>query len=366
MTSIGQAYPTLSYIMVDSTDNMTRMYPQALLKQFTDLAVKPNWVQYDINAEFNNEISWYFVNTSDDIKSSQTDFLRNVVHELMHGLGFMTAWSDELYTCLSPLFPDSLNRFITPISLSTINNNKIMSDYNNNQPFWGFVEFPFDKLLNYVDSNTFKPFSDLTRSLNHFANSNTTFRSMVDFANAWYKSDEYTVASQAYTKSVTNLDVLAVVNNEPVLYLETSLNPFSAGSSLCHVSQSNYLNTIEYLMVYTANTGVNLEQLNKMYSGGPFGPKLLKVLTQLGYAVHSNYNMTASRPSLSYWNPSDGLVGTNSNPSPALSVDTSGPACTPTNAATNTANATSSSVSLGHDKSWFLSLTFLFILLLLS
>jgi hypothetical protein len=60
MASIGQAYPSISYIMVDQTDNMTRMYPQPLLKQYTKLRVKPNWLYYDINAQFNNEIHWYF------------------------------------------------------------------------------------------------------------------------------------------------------------------------------------------------------------------------------------------------------------------------------------------------------------------
>lgn len=61
MTSIGQAYPSISYIMIDNTDNMTRMYPQPLLKQFTSLSVKPVWTKYDINAQFNTQMNWYFV-----------------------------------------------------------------------------------------------------------------------------------------------------------------------------------------------------------------------------------------------------------------------------------------------------------------
>lgn len=61
MASIGQAYPAISYVMTDTTDNMTRMYPQPLLKQFTDLPVKPTWTKYDINAQFNTLVNWYFV-----------------------------------------------------------------------------------------------------------------------------------------------------------------------------------------------------------------------------------------------------------------------------------------------------------------
>lgn len=64
MAAIGQSFPTISYIMTDKSDNMTRMYPQALLKQFTNLPVKPNWAHYDINAQFNSDVNWYFIVSS--------------------------------------------------------------------------------------------------------------------------------------------------------------------------------------------------------------------------------------------------------------------------------------------------------------
>ena len=40
--------------------NTTRMYPQALLKQYHGLAESVDWYEYDMNAYFNNEITWYF------------------------------------------------------------------------------------------------------------------------------------------------------------------------------------------------------------------------------------------------------------------------------------------------------------------
>lgn len=46
--------------MVDETDNMTRMYPQAMLKQFDNLPAEPQWSEYDIKAQFNSEVDWYF------------------------------------------------------------------------------------------------------------------------------------------------------------------------------------------------------------------------------------------------------------------------------------------------------------------
>lgn len=46
--------------MTDKSDNMTRMYPQALLKQFRHLGEVPNWASFDINAKFDSDIDWYF------------------------------------------------------------------------------------------------------------------------------------------------------------------------------------------------------------------------------------------------------------------------------------------------------------------
>ncbi|OAD02950.1 hypothetical protein MUCCIDRAFT_80964 [Mucor lusitanicus CBS 277.49] len=345
--SIGQAYPSISYVMTDNTDKMTRLYPQPLLKQYTNMSMKPSWTPYDIEAQFNNEINWYFVNNEDPIQSSQTDFLRNVIHELIHGLGFMTSWTDDFYQAISPLFDSGkLEHFITPTLLAQTNNHQLMTDYSSNQPFWGFVEYPFDKFIHYKNNNSdsYTSFTSFTQQLNRFSSSNATFRNMVDLANAWYTSDEYTSSKRLYTKAVTFLDVLAVIDNEPLLFLETSVNPFSSGSSLCHVDQSQYLNTTEYLMVYLANAGVDINQLDQVFPQGPVGPKLLKVMATLGYKVKGN--ISTDRPSLSYWTPPQGLVGTDSNPSPSLSIVTAGPARMPTSSSTTpTAGSTSTNQS---------------------
>ncbi|KAI9485572.1 MAG: hypothetical protein EXX96DRAFT_471633 [Benjaminiella poitrasii] len=347
-TSIGQAYPAISYIMVDHSDNSTRMYPQPLLKQFKNLSVKPNWVQYDINAHFNSKANWYFVNDSSEINENQTDFLRNVIHEIIHGLGFITSWTDNFYSDLVPLFPSDIDHFITPFLLASTENVNLFSNYSAPQPFWGFVEFPFDKFLAYVDKSSSNSniefFTNITQQLNKFSNSNVMFRNMVDLANAWYKSDAYSLASKLYTKANTSLDVLAVVDNNPLIWLETSV-PFSSGSSLCHVAQSVYLNTAEYLMVYLANKGVEITQLDQLFPQGPVGPKILSLMAALGYRV-SNTTIKTTRPELSYWSPAKGLVGTDTNPNPSLSIETNGPARIPPPSVTTSAKYNSSASNL--------------------
>lgn len=246
----------------------------------------------------------------------------------------MTSWKLDFYNNLTPLFDSGkLDHFITPTLLAQTDNQQLMSNYNSNQPFWGFAEYPFDKFVYYSntknDDTKYTSFTSATQQLNDFSKSNTTFKSMVDLANAWYSSDEYTYSKQLYTKAVTSLDVLAVIDKEPLLFLETSITPFSSGSSLCHVDQSQYLNTTEYLMVYLANSGIDITQLNVLYPQGPIGPKLLKIMATLGYKLQNNNNINTVRPSLSYWNPPQGLVSTDSNLSPSLSVDASGPARIP-------------------------------------
>ncbi|OBZ91589.1 Uncharacterized protein PB7E8.01 [Choanephora cucurbitarum] len=353
--SIAATYPSASYAMVDSTDNVVRLYPQALLKQFTNLAVKPNWAEYDMNVQLNSKINWYFVNDSQDIQSDQVDLFLNVIHEIIHGLGFMTSWSDNLYSRLQPLITDGLNRFVTPISLAKISNNDIMKNSEANMPFWGFAEYAFDKLLYFVDSNnSTKPLSSITTSLNSFANSNTSFNSLLDFANSWYKSGEYKTASDVYTKAVTGFDILAMVNNEPVFYLETFLNPFSSGSSLCHVDHAKYASSAEYLMVYVADKGFNRKKFEVTFPGGPVGPSLLRFVSGLGYALNATHNLTPTRPPLTYWGPSQSLVNTPSNPSPIVSVDSNGPAHLPTARASDV--STSNAQALKYDRNWLLIL----------
>lgn len=257
------------------------------------------------------------------------DFLTNVLHEMIHGLGFITSWSDELYQGLSPLFDNELEAFITPVLLASTVFDHLLVDYDTPQPFWGFVEFPLDKFLNFevkTPEIITYPFTTITKKLNYFWDSNVLFRSVIDMANSWYSSNAYRHATSIYEKSVTELDVLAIVEGEPIILLETSVNPYSTGSSLCHVDQMKYVNSEEYLMVYVAKLGIGMDQLNKLYPEGPIGPKLKKIMAALGYNLRSE---KPTRPELNYWNPPKGLVRTPSNPDPSLTVDSNGPARSP-------------------------------------
>lgn len=148
-----------------------------------------------------------------------------------------------------------------------------------------------------------------------------------------------------YQKSITVRDTTIMINNQPILLLETGISPFSDGSTLCHVDLDTNVNSSEYLMVYVANRGVTLGDLRKKYSLGPLGPKLLTIMANLGYQINSSYNIASIQPSLSYWSPSSDLVGTSSNPTPAQVTMTNGPAHMPTSTSSTLSESNVSSTT---------------------
>ncbi|KAI9006574.1 hypothetical protein CLU79DRAFT_780076 [Phycomyces nitens] len=360
MKSIGLAYPTVSYLMNDPTDGVIRMYPQAMLKQFTKLTVIPKWAQYDINAMFNSDVSWYFYNDSEKIRSNQTDLLRTVIHELVHGLGFISSWSDEMYTRFAP-YVDDLPKFITPSKLTP--STELQSIASNvktsegTQPFWGFVEFPLDRLL-YTSSPVGPvPLTQFTKTLNSWCDSNVLFAGMIDMVNTWYASKERQTAEAMYQMATTSCDVSITSTRyqnvlQNMFWLETSLIPFMRGSTFTHVDQTTYESSAEYLMVYNADRGVSLDSLTEQYSTGPLGPNLRIVLLDLGYSLHPQFtngtigdlvkNSVPSRPALSYWAPPDYMVGTTPNPSASVRVQTYGPAHIPSSSLSGVISAASS------------------------
>ncbi|KAH8554599.1 hypothetical protein BGW37DRAFT_203741 [Umbelopsis sp. PMI_123] len=303
--------------MTDKSDNMTRMYPQALLKQFRNLSEVPNWASIDINAKFDSDVNWYFEDTG-DITSQQLDFLRIVVHEYNHGLGFLNSWNNYLWSAFQQINPNC-TQFLTPMPLSPPNQLQSVYDQaqtaDGPQPFWGFVEYPLDKLVRV--NGTDQWLSAATTQLNGWGNSNVMFASLSDMYRSWQITSYNNIAYQIYNLS-TQATSLAISNkNFGDVFLETSLNPFDMGSSLSHFDNSIYDNSDDYLMVYQADPGLNIQQYVTKRGGGPVGPKLLLILQTLGYDLVNASN--SAQPKLTAWQQPKNMVGTTDNPSPSVS-----------------------------------------------
>jgi len=88
----------------------------------------------------------------------------------------------------------------------------------------------------------------------------------------------------------------------PAMTLETSFNPFAAGSSLNHVDGEMYQSTADFLMRYATPKGKTLKQLVAEYGNssdpnyGPFGPGLRYILAGIGYKIRGGIPQGGSVP----------------------------------------------------------------------
>jgi hypothetical protein len=82
------------------------------------------------------------------------------------------------------------------------------------------------------------------------------FASLTDMYHSWQASDAIDIACQLYNLS-TKAQALTVSDKSfGDVILETSLDPFSPGSSLSHFDNSRYDSTIDYLMVYQVTVSI--------------------------------------------------------------------------------------------------------------
>ena len=71
-----------------------------------DLPEHPQIAPYDIQAIFNSKMDYWFEGDPVPMLATQIDILYVVLHELVHGLGFVSSWDDYLeIQALTPRSP---------------------------------------------------------------------------------------------------------------------------------------------------------------------------------------------------------------------------------------------------------------------
>lgn len=140
-------------------------------------------------------------------------------------------------------------------------------DADGPQPFWGFVEYPLDKLVKVNDTNTW--LSESTTQLNGWGNSNVMFASLPDMYHSWQISDYSNTAHQIYNLSIQARSLTISNQNFGDIWLETSLNPFVVGSSLSHFDNTAYDSTIDYLMVYQVELSFRRHWISFLHPANP-------------------------------------------------------------------------------------------------
>ncbi|CAG8718784.1 12350_t:CDS:2, partial [Funneliformis mosseae] len=282
---LGQAGPTMLYALEDD-DGMERLYPQALVKQF-QFPKNPTFNEFDINAEFNTKFPLWFEEDG-PIEASETDFFYVMIHELMHGLGFLSLWtkiSDKLE--LIPMFVPKFSG----TNGAQINDTTLIKDVT-------VKESALDKSMIFLSNGS--PVSSITKHISDYMIKNPG------------ETDLFEKFGQSEIKMLTDMYILATTPKSlgllprgstnfvsDAIILETAINPFIQGSSISHFDLATYQNTSDFLMMFQAVDGKTIEELIKdggNYPGGVIGPKLKLMLETIGYATEDNPNPYKPKP----------------------------------------------------------------------
>ncbi|CAG8522373.1 9229_t:CDS:2, partial [Dentiscutata erythropus] len=264
------------HILMRDDDGIDRLYPQALVKQYK-LQPHPQFAPYDIKADFNSAASWWFKSDGKPIQGQQKDLVEIILHEYFHGLGFKSNWDDwtDPQTSLQALSPLPLFRLDSQNSSSLI--------------FDGFKESAFDKYLILRSSG--QNISEFNTQLNFFAGGpGAKFQNKTNFENQFYNSTQYNqIAKPMFINAQTAKSLGFLPHNKKTkkkaVILETSLIPYSRGSSISHVDLKTYENTSDFLMKYSINLLDTLDgdvAKGGNFSGGPIGPLLRSIMETLG------------------------------------------------------------------------------------
>ncbi|RIA82645.1 hypothetical protein C1645_835036 [Glomus cerebriforme] len=274
----GGASPAKIITLTDN-DGIKRNYPQALVKQL-QFERYPDFGPFDISAKFNSEVNYWFEGDNSPIKSDQTDFILIVLHEFIHGLGFVSSWNDFF-------------NFINPQELTPVPSVAII---NSGISFNGFIENIFDKYLIFLSSGD--SITNITTKINTIVKEKGNFyQSPENFIITFKSSTQYQQSQMMLEIATTPFSLGFLPNNAAnnlsnAIILETTLNPFKTGSSLGHVDLKTYANTSDFLMTYIQNSGMTLGDyisISGNYTGGPIGPKLRQVLGTMGYDIKESY-----------------------------------------------------------------------------
>ncbi|CAG8527820.1 1899_t:CDS:2, partial [Dentiscutata erythropus] len=252
---LGQAAPS-NWILMQDDDNVQRLYPQALVKQF-QLPTHPTYTSYDIFAMFNSDIPYWF-SGDPPIRPDQYDFLYVMLHELFHGLGFGSSWEEYVTGIVTPM------PALDPMSTEEFDLDSTDPQASDKIKFY---EWAFDKYMTF--SNGTKT-SSVTTQLNKFFSGRSG--TQLDFENNFYKSNQYSLAKKMHSLTQTPQSLAFILQeSNDSLILETSFNPFRQGSSISHVDGTTYTNTSDFLMGAQARNGTTITSLASAtgnFSGG--------------------------------------------------------------------------------------------------
>ncbi|KXS18758.1 hypothetical protein M427DRAFT_29644 [Gonapodya prolifera JEL478] len=262
---LGQASPASLW----SVNNGAYLIPQALLKN-TYSAPLP-YSDNDITAMFNADFSWWFQGDP-PIYADQQDFESVVVHEFLHGMGFLTGWNKW--------FNVATQDFLTPPYYS----------WANGTFFSWAPQYIFDSLM--IESSSYAPISSYYNAITSFnVASGTTVSNFVDVFRSTGGAS-YSASRELYgmaTSGGQHISILSDISygggNSVPLWTDSA---YSAGTTLSHFDDE-LETTPDFLMISFARAGTTLDQKiadNGGYMYGALGPNVVAILDLIGWTIN--------------------------------------------------------------------------------
>ncbi|KAI8086829.1 uncharacterized protein B0P05DRAFT_635537 [Gilbertella persicaria] len=355
--TFGWGSPTSQFTLpFEDGADLNYVYPQALAKQLAPYSSTSVWSKYDIEIEINSDLylmdseeangKYWFVNES-RITPDQIDFRYLVLHELLHGLGFLSSWAAYFWTKASP-FRILVDGVIDPLELQLVTPGPYWFIHQDTGPAYvtGFQpNMIFDKYLVHMDpeTNTNASLSDMAFDMQNFCVQNSD-AFIVNFLHAFNAANQSTtahklwlslsqpetlqfrfqppsIANSSYNhipylqQTYQNMTLLTGNDLFQVFYFEqTDPTINRPGLMISHLGDQ-YQNTVDFLMTQHYHVGQTLEILTNTFyqaipsidyhvslSNGtrvtnkyksPIGPGILRILDSIGYStVLTNTNYT--------------------------------------------------------------------------
>ncbi|KAI7884083.1 hypothetical protein K492DRAFT_125459 [Lichtheimia hyalospora FSU 10163] len=352
--------------------DLNYIYPQALAKQLAPYSNTSAWANHDIALEINHDIymnsinqeqahrdGWngtgvpaggiyYFRDDSSNIASDQIDLRYIMLHEILHGVGFLSSWAAYFANVASP-FRALINGIIDPDELQLVTPSPFWFIKQQTGPIFvtGFQPtMIFDKFLYSINpqSNHSDPLSlaavgfdmqnfcvqdtqsfvinfiqEFNRS-NQSRNANRLWTSMSEENTLSFHFPPSAIDNSSYnTNSYLNetYKVMRLLTGDQLLtsHMELSNRNFRLGIAISHLDE-NYSTTPDFLMTGSYirgqsiedivqeaykhmptiyyNVNVNSTDTQHIYQS-PIGPGVLRILDSMGYStVLSNTNYTTA------------------------------------------------------------------------
>ncbi|KAJ3122266.1 hypothetical protein HK098_002971 [Nowakowskiella sp. JEL0407] len=298
---LGQATAT-SYWTIHDVKGVDEnfWYPQALAKQLVPSNATMDWSTYDILAQFNSDTSdgaslfWFPDNTS-PISRGQYDFLYVVLHELIHGLGFVSSWGTYFETSNdNPKVLPMLTPLLQFKSRPLVQNNGLAAS-NVVSNCSALPPYIFDKFL-ITGKNEAVSLQTVYQQMNESGVLNDAWVVLKEpdtIVKSTIKGAKFQAGLDLYDSATTpgSIRFQGTEQSGNTVVLHTTYDPFRVGSSLSHFDQRIYEKTADFLMRPEAPSGITLRKMiadtsgNQNATASPIGPKTRFILGSLGYKL---------------------------------------------------------------------------------